>query len=302
MRTLLVRRVVWLPVGLALVSGCSEPEAGSKGSSGKGPAAVTVVSAKDLPELGEYLPPLDHGRIEVAGPASWSTAPRSNQFIARFTRSLGASYPSIIITAEDSENALNVNKGNVEKFASLVAQMRKTKKARPIIIGSFIGAESAGRAKLKDRLISIDLLRIDTAVEGRQYTVELRAREGEVDDSRRELYAVAGGLKFPEAAGQAQPTPEEVAESDAPADQKAQQEPAEKVAPAPAGESKEQPKEPSEKGEKTEDKPNAEEQPGDQTGQEAPTETEVKEEPKPSKKPKEKIDLDKELDGLFDSD
>jgi hypothetical protein len=300
MRTLFVRRIVWLPVALLLVSGCGEPESDSKASSKKGFSAVTVVSTKDLPELGEYLPPLDRGRIEVAGPASWSTAPRSNKFVARFTRSPGGNYPSIIITAEDSENVLNVNKDNVERFASQVAKMRDVNRAQPVVIGGFAGAAYAKRGKEPGSVSRIiDLLRIDTVVGGRQYTVELRARDGELDDSRNELYAVAGGLKFPGAEAEAaKSVPKEAAESDTPAEETAQEEPAEGAAPAPADDTKGRPKQPSE-----EESKKAEERPdGEETEREGSTATDVKEEPKPSKKPKEKIDVDKELDGLFDSD
>jgi hypothetical protein len=280
------------------VLGCGKAQ--DKGSGAKQSEAVAQFSAKDLPSLGQYLPPLDDGRIEVAGPAGWSPAPRKT-FIARFVRKEGESYPTIIVDAEDCRGVTNVSKDNVEKFADWVAKQANAKQATPVVIGGFVGAAYRKRGKQPGSMSQIiDCLRLDTVVDGRKYTVELRARDGELDSAREQLYSVANGLKFPKAEGKsALPSPEEVAAAEtepgkAP-EAGAEEKPAEETPGAPKVEA--EPPQPS-KEEAGEAKEAAEEPPKEGAEEEAGAEPD--EEPKPAKETEKKVDLDKELEGLFD--
>jgi len=195
--------VVCLAVSLALVLGCNDSPTGPVSKQHR------VINEKELPKLGELFGPLDEGRIEVAAPAGWKIAPRSAKWITRLQKSDAGSYPSIIIQAEDYESIFNVSKTNVDEFAGRVAAAMKKEDSAgkqavsvdSIVIGSFVGiaSERRGKAKHGFKRVVVERLILQTVVAGRKYTIELRTREGELNDYRRPLYAVAAGIKFHEA-------------------------------------------------------------------------------------------------------
>ncbi|MCX7427358.1 MAG: hypothetical protein NTW96_17225, partial [Planctomycetia bacterium] len=68
-RVSLLGRVVWSLAPLVLLLlGCG----GSDGT------ATPDRTAESLPELGDYLPPLDDARVEVAPPAGWHVPSRDS--------------------------------------------------------------------------------------------------------------------------------------------------------------------------------------------------------------------------------
>ena len=54
--------------------------------------------------LAAYLPPLDGGRIELAAPADWTTAPRPVDELARFYQGSITGLPRIDVVAEESRH------------------------------------------------------------------------------------------------------------------------------------------------------------------------------------------------------
>ena len=205
MRRSLLWHVAWWAVPVAVSAGCgtrSEPK-----SVEKRPRAV---STQGLPKLGDYLPPLDDGRIEFAAPEGWHFPSRSDKCIARAQKSATAEYPSIVLTAEDYENEslVNVSAKNVAKFAGQVAAaVKKDKSAvKPVEIGKFVGVAYAKRAKVRRPVTRIlEVLYLETVVAGRKYRFELRSEEGSLEKDEPYLHAVVNGVRFAKAGAEEEP-------------------------------------------------------------------------------------------------
>jgi len=171
------------------------------------PEAPRASRPVELPRLGDYLPPLDRGRIEIAPPAGWHVPPRDNRFVARFTKSRGRSYPSIILRAEDAPETPDVTKEDVETFAAWLEKELDSKgdpqgngptRVTPVRTGGFVGAmyRKQGSTRVDIKTIVLDRLLMETVVGRRKYLLELRASEGTLEEYRPALLAVAGGMKF----------------------------------------------------------------------------------------------------------
>ncbi|HUT89980.1 MAG TPA: hypothetical protein VMY37_10805 [Thermoguttaceae bacterium] len=188
--------VVWLVVPLGLPAGCGT---GPDDASPK--KRSTVVGTQELPSLSDYLPPLDGGRIEFAPPKGWNVPPASSDYVVRVRKSAKENYPSIVVTAEDSEGIANVTAENVKEFAGQVAAaVEKDKSAVKPMIGKFVGVAYRKRAKVRKPVTRIlEVLYLETAVAGRKYRIELRCEEGSLEKSQPYLFAVVEGIRFLEA-------------------------------------------------------------------------------------------------------
>ena len=200
MRASWVGDLLCLMVPLGLLSGCGDAQQAAPQSRSTG----VVVDTKDLPDLGPGIGPLDEGRIEVAPPQDWYVPSRSSKFVIRFQADQTSTYPTIIVTAEDFEQVLDVSKKNVGDFVKALKKAGTAKNVAPIEIGSFAGAtyRRKDKAKYDFKMISVDRLFVETVVAGRKYSFELRAREGSAEKYAPDLYAVARGIKVLEAPGQ----------------------------------------------------------------------------------------------------
>ena len=212
MQPFLNRHVVWPSIPLGLILGCGQSE--------KPPEQLqttpTTISTQELPKLGDYLPPLDDGRIELAPPEGWHVPGRSSKWIARFQRDTAAQYPSIVITAEDYESLLNVSQNNLEEFADQTAAAESVSSVKPIQVDRFVGVTYRKRGIEKDSINKIlERLFLVTVVAGRKYTLELRTREGMLGEGQPCLLAVAGGIKFPAARQRLEEEPRQQPEQDA---------------------------------------------------------------------------------------
>ena len=95
MRSVLCSRVVRLAILLIVVGGCSRgPDRGSA------PKRSAAVNTQKLPELGDYLPPLDNDRLELAPPAGWYVPSASSKYVVRVQKSNRETYPSVTVTAQ----------------------------------------------------------------------------------------------------------------------------------------------------------------------------------------------------------
>jgi hypothetical protein len=198
------------------------------------------LSTRQLPPLGDYLPPLDKGRLEVAPPEGWHVPSASSQYVVRVQKSNQEKYPSVTVTAEDydGQGISDVSEENVEKFAAQVAEAvgKKASSVKPTRIGDLVCVEYAKRGKVGPPTRILDLLYLETVVAGRKFRFELRSEEGSLEEDRPYLYAVVNGARFLEAASQpkqqespqAQAEPEEKqAEDDQPDKQPPKPEPEE---------------------------------------------------------------------------
>jgi len=208
MRPSPVWHVAWLAVSVGLLAGCETSS--DRGSARK---QSNVVSTQGLPELDDYLPPLDDDRIQIAAPKGWYVPPWSSKYIVRFQRGVREKYPCVIVTAEDykEEGIFNVSEENVRKFAEQVAAaVKKDKSAvRPIQIGKFVGVAYRKRGK-EPKSVSkvIELLYLDTVVAGRKYSIHLRTGAGSLKEGEPYLYAVVNGMEFLKAEREEKPKEE----------------------------------------------------------------------------------------------
>jgi hypothetical protein len=202
------RKLTALLLSACLFAGCSCSRTGSPGS-GKPPAPVDTSlkrrSVSELPAVADYLPPLDEGRIEIAGPEGWNPLPRSSKFLAGFVKGKASDLPRIVITASDPPAAklADTNEKNADTLAALLnADLRKDTTKRvperclPIVLGQHMFVRHVRLASLGGDPAVIQSLQ--TVRGGRLYTVELFCQS--LTDERDNGYAVAANLKFGKAA------------------------------------------------------------------------------------------------------
>lgn len=249
--------IAWLVVPLPWLLGCGSPS-----QPGAAKTQPSVVNPPELPELGDYLPPLDRDRIEVAPPKGWHLPPRSSKYLLRVQKSRRSNYPNIVITAEDyqGEGVVTVSQDNVDKFADQrAAALEKSKSAlRLAEIGEFAGIAYGKRVKVRTPVsVILDVACLETVVAGRKYCIELRSEEGSLEKDRPSLFALVGGIKFlsrepKEAPGResgepVKEKPEEARQADDQAKQRPKEEPKQAPKEKPKPEAKEKAKQPSKK-------------------------------------------------------
>lgn len=202
-------------IAVCLVSilgvGCGgKPGTGDKTTSDS--PAIKKVSAAKLPELDDYLPPLDDGKIQLAPPKGWKVLPRDNKYLTRIVLSDPIGLPRILVTVEESmlEGIDTATADNVVEFASATATSLKERKAatleaaKPMIIGDNAFVRYVLKSKL-GKTTAIERQMLQTVAGGRLYTVDLQVAEGEIPKHRDVAYAMAAGLKFTDGATAAKP-------------------------------------------------------------------------------------------------
>jgi hypothetical protein len=222
-------------VVLALAS--AVPGCGGGGSESAAPAAkeqpaestIKRRPADKLPAVGEYLPPLDDGKIEIAPPKEWNTMPRDARYLARFVAGKASELPRITVTAWDSPlvEVSDLDEANAALLtAQLIQEMKRDKKTveempKPIYLGETLFVRHVRRAKMPSG-DNVVVQGLDTIRSGRIYTIELialidapRAEDYETSLTkyRDQAYAVAANLKF---GGETAP-PAAIAPSETPA-------------------------------------------------------------------------------------
>lgn len=237
-------KAAWALVLLAL-SGCGDPDRASTSSNKDEPSAAATIkrrTADSLKPIGDYLPPLDDGKIQIAPPAEWNTMPRDARYLARFVKGKASELPRITVTAWDSPllEVSDLDESNAGLLtAHLIKEMKRDKKTvvempKPIILGDTLFVRHVRRAKLPSG-DNVVVQGLDTIRAGRIYTIELIALidapraeqyEASLTKWRDYAYAVAANLKF----GAETAPPATEAPPATPAESPPQEKPAEKPA------------------------------------------------------------------------
>jgi len=213
MKTVYRLRALGLLAGFGLFLGCG----GSAKEGGSGGSGIRKLSASKLPKLGDPLPhPLDEGRVTIAPPAGWEISPRDSRFLVRFQEDPHESYPTIIVKAEDESGSIrDVTRATVHDFAKQVAAELKGSKSQKTVIeefeaGLFVGIdyERRGRVERDYKTIIVERLILETIVDGRRYSIDLRTRDQDLHKYRPHAFAVAAGMKFLEGGTPAEAPPE----------------------------------------------------------------------------------------------
>ncbi len=185
----------------------AKPTGPDAATSGKpAPPKTEHISLDSLPPVGDPLPVVDDGRVQLRLPKGWSLLPRSKNYLIGGRLREDAKYPQVLLTAESAAGGpQRVTVDNVVEFTQ--ATQREIQQgvgvfedAVPVQIGEFVGARYAKRGKSGDLLL--ERMFLVTVVDGRKYLVELRALEGTLTGFRKFGETVAGHLNFsPEADG-----------------------------------------------------------------------------------------------------
>jgi hypothetical protein len=224
-------------VVLAAALGCNQtstsPEAAAPVEE---EAGIKRRAAEDLPAVGEYLPVLDDGRVEIAPPEGWIDLPRTSKFLAAFAKDKASEYPRIQVTAEDSLIPVlgDLSEENVDQFVTVFDEKFKKKAAslpepaRPIYLGDKLYLRQVRLVAIKDRRLVLQSLA--TIEKGRMYKVELFCEVDPADPAdyatpltaaRDYAYAVAAHLAVVEpAAATSDPPPPEKSGDEKAADEK----------------------------------------------------------------------------------
>ena len=206
-------------LGLAILPGCGGGEVADDGGDEAVVEETPTIngikhrSAEKLPKVGDHLPPLDGGKVEVAAPAGWNTLSRSSKSLASFAKGKASELPRITISAADSPDPAvsELTAENYEQMAAVILkQMQSGDKkpailepSLPIYLGDILYLRHVRKAQLSGTPVVIQSLQ--TIHDGRLYSVELMA---EIDAARSEEYeaslkkyrdygyAVAANMKF----------------------------------------------------------------------------------------------------------
>lgn len=210
---------------LTLAAGCGgDGESPERPSAvDQGPAGTPVVSdevveveAEGLP-IGEYLPPLDGGRIELAQPAGWKRFPRKAEYVARFYEEFASSLPRVLVTASD---AATTEAATRENLPQLLEQVRQEVGQKESLLEAplpmVIGGRPCVRYVLKVTYHNAPAERqvLVTVLNGRRYEIDLQIKADTIQQYKTAGYAVAASLRpldAPPAAPGAEPAPAEPA-------------------------------------------------------------------------------------------
>jgi hypothetical protein len=231
-------RAIFLPLlaGFALalftLLGCSQSPPASKAPSAAveqpaekaKPVAASVMEIVriDAAELtvGDYLPPLDGGRIEVAPPSGWRPMPRDSEYLVRFYKQDRNSLPRLNVTVEEGAVG-GISDATAENIAEIALALGEELIAKetallepvvPMVIGTVPCARYVSNLNLKLATNTILAERQTLVVVrgGRRYVIDVLVLPNRLRQGKDAAYAVCAGLRFPEANTSLQPavTPE----------------------------------------------------------------------------------------------
>ncbi len=202
-----------LLLGVAGCTSSSPPATDEGGQPTSSPAAQsggpTAYALGDLKVgLADYLPPLDDGRIEIAGPKDWQVGARQTGYVVWFHRYKDAqTLPQIRVKVEDApaEAPQDVTKENVEAFAKwLSGHVQKDLKTpdelieqvRPLILGDNAFGRYVRLGRYRGAGAEQHML--VTIRGGRMYTLQELVIAGDLGkpDIRDAAYVVGASMKF----------------------------------------------------------------------------------------------------------
>jgi hypothetical protein len=142
--------------------------------------------------VAEFLPALDDGKVEIAGPEGWIQLPNTSKQLAAFAPDKARAYPRINVTAADSPLPVlgDLTEENASQFATVFDDPYKKKRkslpesAKPIVLGGTLYLRQVRLVSINKKQLAMQSLA--TVQKGRLYTVELFC---EVDPAKPEDYA-----------------------------------------------------------------------------------------------------------------
>lgn len=193
-------------VALLLV-GC--PGAGTTGGGGTSGAGGKSSSDDLTSKIGDYLPPLDGGKLEIAAPKGWDWANPGGGVLVAFKPKDAEinSLPRVLLSVEESAAGIDeVTPDNVEAFVRQVSESLSEPKpkepVRAVQLGKHHFARYVTFAKRRNQVVAQQTLK--TVAGGRAYTLRLEAYHHTLDKYQAAVSVAAMSMKFAgEDAGQA---------------------------------------------------------------------------------------------------
>lgn len=216
-----------------LLTGCSGPAGpdnpgGNVQGPGNQPAGATDVGSGSPPVaaaqgpktykladlsvgLGDYLPPLDGGRVEMAPPGEWKVGSRQKDYVVWFHQFKDPRLlPQIRVTVEEAPDDApkSATIADIDAYAQWVAgtvekdlgeKESLIENVVPLVLGEnafgrYVRAGSKGGGLIERQILT-------TTQDGRVYTIDLMVLPEEL--KKREVrdagYAVGAGIKFQKA-------------------------------------------------------------------------------------------------------
>jgi hypothetical protein len=193
-------RSAWLLAGLVLVTaGCSGGgPAGKTGAGGGTEKASDALASK----IGDYMPPLDGGRLEIAAPKGWDWANPGGGVLVAFKPKDAEinALPRVLLSVADSDFAGidDVTASNVDDFvrqvAASIADQKPKESARAHTVNGRQFARYLVLGKRRNQVVAQQFL--TTVAGSRVYTLRLEAYQPQFDDSKSMLEAIAASMKF----------------------------------------------------------------------------------------------------------
>ncbi len=195
---------VWVAfVAVLLFPGCG-PSGSTSGnrsaSSASGSASVSESGVEQL--IGEYMPPLEGGKLEIAPPKEWNFSRAGSEYLVGFHPSDSSlnDLPRILISVEASPFAGidDLDASNAEQVVQAVkATLGDDQTKSPpaaVTLGGRTWIEHVGLGKSRNALVARQVLQ--TVVGGRLYKIRLEVFDRHFGNQRKAGYAVAASAKF----------------------------------------------------------------------------------------------------------
>ena len=187
---------------------------------------VREVAADTLP-IGDYMPPLDGGRVELAVPEGWSVPSRDSRYVVKMLKS-STSFPKLIVTssADDWSGISELNADNVGDFAKAVAERLASAEKKieviepviPMVLGDRPVARYVRRTRFKgsSKTVTVERQILVTLGAGQVYEIDLQSPVGKIKVYRDAAYSVAASMKFKSAEPSSEAPKSEAPKSEAP--------------------------------------------------------------------------------------
>lgn len=170
-----------------------------------GASEIVRKDAAALP-IGDYLPPLDDGRVEIATPKGWQTMPRDSDHVVRFYHNDRNGLPRIDVTVEERSLGPtgDLSEATLPEFVKQVSAEVEAKSIAllepviPMVIGSHPCARYVSQLNLKigGNTVLAERQTLLLSHGGRLYTITLLTRPSNLKSGRDAAYAVCASFKF----------------------------------------------------------------------------------------------------------
>jgi len=153
-------------------------------------------------KIGDYMPPLEGGKLEIAAPRGWVFSRAGKEYLVGFHEKDSSlnNLPRILVSAEDSPfpGITNVDDSNISDLVAKVSTSLAGKELKepvaPVTLGNNYCARFVVFAKKGNAVVAQQTLK--TVAGGRLYTIRLDVHAPQFSRFEQAAYAVVASMKF----------------------------------------------------------------------------------------------------------